>query len=120
MERSSGWRVRVQSSTETTSETACGKARSRSEARASAEAPAWQPRPKMGVRFTEGFRASRFMSLASSDGVERPVTVTNQRWSTSPGVRPARPRASRTAASPTSWATRIQASFRFPKVSSEA
>jgi hypothetical protein len=62
-------------------------------------------------------KPSRFISLASSDGVERPVTVTNQRWSTSPGVRPARSSAPRMATSPTSWATRILASFFFPKVS---
>ena len=53
-----------------------GMRAAQSEARASPAAPAMQPSPKMGVRFTDGFRPSRFTSFASSDGVEIPVTVT--------------------------------------------
>ena len=71
----------------------------------------------MGVLLTDGFSPSLFTSRPSSDGVESPVVVTKYRWSTSRGSSPARASPSRTARSPTSSATRMYASFRFPKVS---
>ena len=101
IEASSRCSVSEQSSTESITATCPGKARRTSEARATPAAPAMQPRPKMGVRFTRAGSPSRFMSRASSEGVDTPVTVTKKRWSTSPGSSPARRSASRTAASPT-------------------
>ncbi len=77
-DESSRWRVSEQSSTDNITETSPGNARSASDARAIPAAPAMQPSPKSGVRLTEGLRPSRFASFASSDGVEIPVTVTNQ------------------------------------------
>jgi hypothetical protein len=74
----------------------------------------------MGIRFTRGGSPSRFMRRASIDGVATPVTVTKIRASTSAVERFARARPSRTACSPISWATRIQALFASPQVASRS
>jgi hypothetical protein len=68
------------------------------------------------MRLTREGSPRRFISRASTDGVATPVTVTKIKASTSSVERPARRRASSTASPPTSWATRIQASFALPQV----
>lgn len=111
IERSSRWRVRLHSSTESSTATWSGFPRRWSEIRATPAAPATQPSPKIGTRRTSGLSFKRFMSRASIEGVARPVTDTNMSKSIRSKDKPASAIAARIASSPSSTATRIKASF---------
>ena len=73
------WKVRLQSSSATSSTRDPGCASARSRARASPAAPPAQPSPHSGVREMSPRNGSAFASRASRLGVASPVEDTNTR-----------------------------------------
>ena len=103
---SSGWKVRLDSSTATTSAVEPGNARAKSAARASAAAPPTQPSSVIGTRRTFGRNPSSATRYASSEGTMYPVHDTLITRSTSAGATPAPSRHARATWPPSATACR--------------